>query len=59
MELSGQHHAPAALPQGNNPWYPLFKRLVGAQVQSGRYRKEKNLLFLPGNESLLIGRCTD
>jgi hypothetical protein len=23
MEVSGQLHAPAALPQGKSPWYPL------------------------------------
>jgi hypothetical protein len=28
MEVSGQLHAPAALPQGKSPWYPLDRRWV-------------------------------
>jgi hypothetical protein len=31
MELSGQLHVPAALPQGKSPWYPLDRRLGGPQ----------------------------
>ena len=38
MGLGGQRHAPAALPPGKTR-YLLYKRLVGAQDQSGRLRK--------------------
>jgi hypothetical protein len=32
MEVSGQHHAPAALyPRGKDPQYPLDRRLGGPQ----------------------------
>jgi len=34
MEVSGQLHAPAALPQGRSTWYPLYRRLGGSQSQS-------------------------
>jgi hypothetical protein len=37
MEVSGQIHAPAALPQGKSPRYPLYKRLGGPQSRSGRH----------------------
>jgi hypothetical protein len=34
--LSGQRHAPAALyPRGNDPRYPLYRRLGGPQSRSG------------------------
>ena len=36
MEVSGQHHAPAALPPGKEP----PGRLCGPQNQSGRYGEE-------------------
>jgi hypothetical protein len=36
MEVSGQLHATAALPQGKSPWYPLDRRLGGPQNRSGR-----------------------
>jgi hypothetical protein len=42
MEVSGQLHTPAALPQGKSPWYPLDRRLGGPQSRSGRGVKEKN-----------------
>jgi hypothetical protein len=32
MEVSVQLHAPAALPQRNNPWYPLDRRMDGPQI---------------------------
>jgi hypothetical protein len=36
MEVSGQLHAPAALPpQGKSPWYPLDRRMGGSQSWSG------------------------
>ena len=33
--MSHQLHAPIALPQGKNPWYPRDMRLCGSQSQSG------------------------
>ena len=38
MELGGQRHAPAVLPQGKTR-YPLYWRLGGPQGCSGRVRK--------------------
>jgi len=35
MEVSGQLHAPAALPQGKSLWYPLHRWLGGPQSQLG------------------------
>jgi hypothetical protein len=35
--VSGQLHAPAALPPGKSPRYPFYRRLGGAQSRSGRY----------------------
>jgi hypothetical protein len=49
MEVSGQLHAPAALPQGKSPWYPLYRRLGGPQIRSGR-GEEKNSQSPPGIE---------
>jgi hypothetical protein len=42
MEVSGQLHAPAALPPRKEPGYPLDRRLGGPQSRSGRGVKEKN-----------------
>jgi hypothetical protein len=50
MEVSGQSHAPAALPQGKSPWYPLDRRLGGPPSRSGRGSEEKNSQALPGIE---------
>jgi hypothetical protein len=50
MEVSGQLHAPAALPPGKSPWYPLDRRLGGPQSRSGRGGEEKNFLLPPGTE---------
>jgi hypothetical protein len=43
MEVSGQLHAPAALPPGKSPRYPLDRRLGGPQSRSGRFGEEKIL----------------
>jgi len=51
MEVSGQLHAPAALPPGKRPWYPLDRRLGGPQIQSGHGGEEKNSHLLPGLEA--------
>jgi hypothetical protein len=42
MDVSGHLHAPAALPQGKSPWYPLDRRLGEPQSRSGRGGEEKN-----------------
>jgi hypothetical protein len=42
MEVSGQLHAPAALPPEKEPWHPLDRRLGGPQNRSGRGGEEKN-----------------
>jgi hypothetical protein len=42
MEVSRQLHAPAALPQGKSPWYPLDRRLGGSQSRPRRGGEEKN-----------------
>jgi hypothetical protein len=49
-EVSGQIHDPAALLQGNSPWYPLDRRLGGPQSLSGRGGEEKNSQPPPGIE---------
>jgi hypothetical protein len=50
MEVSGQLHAPAALPQGKSPWYSLDRRLGGPQNRSGRDGEERNSQTPPGIE---------
>jgi hypothetical protein len=61
--MSDQLHAPAALPQGKNPWYPLDRRLGGHQSRSEHGGEEKNFQPLPGFEPPLIQavaqRCTN
>jgi len=42
MEVSGQLHAPAALPQGKISCYPLDRRLGGHQSCSECGGEEKN-----------------
>jgi hypothetical protein len=54
MEMSGQPHAPAALPQEKSPWYPLVRRLGGPQSRSGQGGDEKNSQHLPGLEPPII-----
>jgi hypothetical protein len=39
--MSGQLHAPAALPQRKSPWYPLDRRLDGCQNWSEHDGEEK------------------
>jgi hypothetical protein len=48
--VSGKLHAPAALPQGKSPWYPLVSRLDGLQSRSERGGEEKNSQPPPGIE---------
>jgi hypothetical protein len=42
MDVSGQIHAPAALPQVKSPWYLLDRRLCGPRSRSGRGGEEIN-----------------
>jgi hypothetical protein len=42
MEVSGQLHVPAALPQGKSPWFPLDRRMGGPQSRSKHDDEEKN-----------------
>jgi hypothetical protein len=44
MEVSGQLHAPVALPREKNPLYPLVKRLSELQNRSGYEEKDKKLI---------------
>jgi hypothetical protein len=51
MEVSGQLHAPAALPpQEKGSWYPLDRRLGGPQSRSERGGEENNSQPPPGIE---------
>jgi hypothetical protein len=50
MEVSGQLHAPAALPQEKSPYCPLDRRLGGPQSRSGRSGEEKSPQSPPGFE---------
>jgi hypothetical protein len=50
MEVNGQLHAPAALPQGKEPLVPLDRRLAGPQSCFGRGGEEKNSQPSPGIE---------
>jgi hypothetical protein len=43
VEASGEFHAPAALPPGKSPRYPLDRRLRGLQSRSGRHGEVKIL----------------
>jgi hypothetical protein len=52
MEVSGQLHAPATLPPGEEPLEPM--RLGGPQNRFGRGGEEKNSHPLPGLESPII-----
>jgi hypothetical protein len=54
MDVIGQLHAPAALPPGKSPWYPLDRRLGRLQSRSGHSDEEKNSHPLPGLEPPII-----
>jgi hypothetical protein len=43
--MSGQLHAPAALPLGKCPRYPFYRKLGGPQSRSRRYGEVK--IFYP------------
>ena len=44
MEVSGQLHAPAALPPGKESRYPCNKSLDGSQGRSGRFGEDRSPL---------------
>jgi hypothetical protein len=50
MEVSGQLHAPAALPPGKEPQVPLDRRLDGPQRRSGRRCRREKFTAPPGIE---------
>jgi hypothetical protein len=50
MEVNGQLHAPASIPQRKEPRYPLDRRLGGPQGRSGRCGEENILLTLSAIE---------
>jgi hypothetical protein len=52
LEVSGQLHAPAALPPGKSHRYPFYRRLGGPQSQSGRYGEVK-IFYLTGTRTLV------
>jgi hypothetical protein len=51
MEVSGQLHAPAALPPEKEPQVPLDRMLGGPQSRSRRGTEENNSQLLPGLEA--------
>jgi hypothetical protein len=53
MEVSGQLHAPVALPPRKSTLYPLNRRLGWPQSRSGRRGEEKSSQPLPGLEPLI------
>jgi hypothetical protein len=46
IEVSGQLHAPAALPQGKSPLYRLDRRLGGPQSRSGRSGSREKFIYI-------------
>jgi hypothetical protein len=57
LEMSGQLHAPAALPPRKRSRYPLYRRLGGLQSRSGRRGEENNSWpYLDSNFDLLVVR---
>jgi hypothetical protein len=54
MEVSGQLHAPAALPPGKETLVPTDGRLGRPQSRSRRGGDEKNSQHLPGLEPPII-----
>jgi hypothetical protein len=54
MDLSGQPHARAILPSGNETQYPFNKGLDWPHIWSGRCGEELGLLPLPGFEPQIV-----
>lgn len=42
--MTGDPHAPTALPPRKNTWYPLNNRLGGNKSQSGSFEKDLSLV---------------
>jgi hypothetical protein len=49
MDVTGQLHAPAALPSEKSPRYPLDRRLGGSESRPRRCDKEKKVPEPAGN----------
>jgi hypothetical protein len=47
MEVSGQPSRFGRFTPGNEPWFPLSRRLGGPQIRSEPSGEQKNLLRLP------------
>ena len=47
--MSGQLHAPAAVPLGKSPQFTLDKNLDGLQSSSGYFGEEDDILLLLGS----------
>jgi len=54
MEVSGSFILQSLYPQGNNPWYPVDRKLGEPQSQSGCNGEQKNSQPIPGLKSLII-----
>jgi hypothetical protein len=52
IKVSGQR--PGRFTPGKEPQYPLYRRLGGPQVGSGRFKEQKNPFLLPGFEPRAI-----
>jgi hypothetical protein len=52
VEVSGQLHAPVALPTGKCPRNPLDRRLGGPESRSGHGGKEKDAIIV--RDGLLV-----
>jgi len=55
MEVSGQLHAPPALPQAKIPGNTRNNRLGGPQNLSGCFGEEKHFVVLPVTELQSVG----
>jgi len=54
MEVSGQHLAPAALPQGKEPPTHGIGAWAGPRAGLDDFETQKNLFSLPGFKSLTV-----
>ena len=54
MEVSGQFHAPAALPPEKNAGTNLKRGWVGPWSRSRRFREAELLLSIPGFEARIV-----
>jgi hypothetical protein len=56
MEVNGHFRAPANVPEGKNPRYPVGGWLDGLQKRSGRFAEEKVYLSVPENDQRFLKR---